>query len=258
VIELRDDDAGTDAVRFDLGKPIAPQNLAGIDCLVHAAHDFTALRWEDHLRVNVEGSRALFASAREAEVKRILFISTMAAYSGCKSMYGKAKLLVEEEVIRQGGIAVRPGLMWGGGPGGMVGALGKSVARSKLVPLFGGGSQVFYLNHREDLSRFMALFASGEIAPVDKPFTLSCDVPWTFRQILSALAQAAGNRPRFLPVPWQPFYAMLKAMEAVGVHPPFRSDSLLSLMNQDPSPDLSVYRGLALDFRDFDAAQVAF
>jgi nucleoside-diphosphate-sugar epimerase len=242
---------GESARELELGKDIPADRLQGVDVLVHTAYDFTALEWHEIHRINVEGSRKLFQAAKQAGVKRILLISTMAAFEGCKSMYGKAKLLIENEALSCGGVAVRPGLMWGGGPGGLVDSLGGIVTKSRFVPMFGGGKQVLFLNHRQDLSGFVARFAAGEI-DADGVFTVSCDKPWTFGDILRKLAEAHGRQVTFVPVPWKPIYWLMKAMEKAGKRPPFRSDSLLSLMNQDPSPDFSTCHRLGLDFRDFD------
>lgn len=239
-----------------LGSDVSPDLLQGVDVLIHGAYDFSLLDWQDVYRVNVEGSRKLLKAAKLAGVQRILVVSTMAAWDGCKSMYGKAKLLIENEAVACGGVAVRPGLMWGGGPGGMVGSLGGVVAKAKFVPMFGGGKQVLYLNHRDDLSGFIARFAAGDIDP-QGVCTIACDKPWTFGDILRKLAEAQGRQVTFVPVPWKPIYWLMRMMEKSGRRPPFRSDSLISLMNQDPNPDFSTYRRLGLAFRDFEPGSTA-
>jgi len=39
----------------------------------------------------------------------------------------------------------------------------------------------------------------------------------------------------------------------MGFHPPVRSDSVVSFLNQNPSPDLSLPPQLAMIFRDIEA-----
>ena len=135
----------------------------------------------------------------------------------------------------------------------MVCALQETVMRSSFVPVFGSGRQVLYPLNRADLGEFVVRFASGEVQ-VEGVFTLACDKPWTFRSILEKLAEAKGRKVKFVSVPWKPVYWLLKAMEKAGRKPPFRSDSLLSLMNQDLSPDFTTYHRLGLEFRDFAPA----
>jgi nucleoside-diphosphate-sugar epimerase len=255
VIELSSSAAGDSVVEFHLGEEIPADRLSGIDVLVHTAHDFGPLEWESIVHVDVEGARYLFKAAQEAGVGRILFVSTMAAFEGCKSMYGKAKLLIENEAISRGGVAIRPGLMWGGGPGGLVDSLRAMATKSTRVPVFNGGGQVLYLNHRADLSDFVARFALGEI-DAQGAFTLACDAPWTFKDILQRIALASGRGVSFHSLPWKPVYWLMQTLERGGIKPPFRSDSLLSLVNQDPSPDFSTYRRLGLAFRDFEPEDV--
>ena len=94
-----------------------PPAFDGVDALVHAAWDFAPHTRREIARVNVDGSVRLVDAARSAGAERIIFVSTLSAFPGCPSMYGRAKLDVEEHVRSLGGVAVRPGLVWGR-PGG--------------------------------------------------------------------------------------------------------------------------------------------
>jgi hypothetical protein len=44
----------------------------------------------------------------------------------------------------------------------------------------------------------------------------------------------------------------LKSLEAIGLVIGFRSDSLKSLLNQNPVPDFTLPHGLEVSFRKFD------
>src|ERR1051326_5013425 len=81
--------------RFVLGELIDENGFIGVEGLVHAAYDFRPRRWEDIVAVNVEGSKKLLAAARKAGVKSIIVISTISAFPGCQSLYGKAKMEIE-------------------------------------------------------------------------------------------------------------------------------------------------------------------
>jgi hypothetical protein len=53
--------------------------------------------------------------------------------------------------------------------------------------------------------------------------------------IVRDVARKSGLGPRLLiPVPWQPVWLTLRAMESLGLSIGLRSDSVISLMNQDP------------------------
>ena len=79
-------------VPFRLDSPIDPRCFRdnGIRVVIHCAYDFRPVNWEDIRRVNVEGSAGFLRAAKEAGVDRIIFISSISAFDGCSSLYGKA------------------------------------------------------------------------------------------------------------------------------------------------------------------------
>ncbi len=239
-------------LRFQLGDSIPPQTLAGAQALIHCAYDFTPRVWDEIHRVNVRGTDALFRSARAAGVKRIIYISSISAYENCRSLYGKAKLETEALARTHGAAVLRPGLIWGLPAAGVFGRLEHQVTNSRFLPLFGGGTQIQYLTHETDLSRHISAWASGNLPILDEPITLAHEQPWTFRQLLEALAFSKKRRIHFVLVPWRAVWLLLKSAEFAGCPFNFRSDSLVSLMHQNPSPSFAQQRRLGLSFRPFE------
>ncbi len=84
-----------------------------VSAVVHAAWDLRLVRPRDLERVNVQGSLRLLDEAQAADVPRFVFISSISAFDEAESYYGKTKLAVEREVTRQGGVVIRPGLVYG-------------------------------------------------------------------------------------------------------------------------------------------------
>src|SRR5258708_37167895 len=130
-----------DTVAFRLGDEISPDvfRSRSITAVVHCAYDFKPLARAEIQRVNVDGSRKLLASAAMGGVKRIAVMSTISAFEGSRSVYGKAKLEIEAAALAAGALVVRSGLVWADGPpsgGGMFGSLSRSV-NGGLVPLVG-------------------------------------------------------------------------------------------------------------------------
>lgn len=238
------------AIPFHLGEEISPKALEYVDALVHCAYDFAPRKWQDIHRVNVEGSRKLFAAAREAGVRTLLFISTMSAFEGCKSLYGKAKLEIENAVHDYGGIILRPGLIHGDPPGGMFGRLVGQVKKSSLTPVFGGGTQVLYLAHAEDLAKLILRICAGHLS-APNALTAAHEQPWTFCEILEEIARSQGRSLRFMSLPWRPVWLGLHCAEMAGLRLNFRSDSLVSLLNQNPNPQFEIPRLLGFRFRPF-------
>jgi nucleoside-diphosphate-sugar epimerase len=218
---------------YALGDDPSALPWAGVDALVHAAHDFVPRHWADIVARNIEPGRALLRAAQSAGVARLLFISSISAYEGCRSHYGRAKLLLEQESLALGADVVRPGLVWGPTPGGVMGSLEKAVTRLPLVPcLSGAGGLAQYLVHEDDLATCVRVLCEGGGPGGLHSATHPDAVP--LRRILETIATRRGLRRSFLPVPWQVVMAGLRTLEALGVTPPFRSDSLVGLVHRNP------------------------
>lgn len=247
---------GSRSFQFQLGDELSPQLLSGVTTFIHCAYDFSPVRWNDLAAVNIEGSRKILQAARTANVPKIVFISSISAYDGCRSLYGKAKLEIEKIALAAGAIVIRPGLVYGGAAGGMFGKLSEKIRKSALVPLIGSGGQIQFLVHHEDLSAFLEKFASGQLEISPRVLTAAHAQPWPFKQLIAEIARAQGKKPVFIPVPWRLVWLALKTAEMSGLKLNFRSDSLISLMHQNPAPDFSAIAQLGLLCRPFDRNSV--
>jgi nucleoside-diphosphate-sugar epimerase len=221
---------------FELGAELEPEILEGADALVHVAYDFSAARWPDIERVNIEGSRRLFAAARESQVERIVLVSTMAAFPGARSMYGRAKLEIEQAAMEVGATIVRPGLVWGPHGAAMFGALQRAVERLPIVPLLGPPALEINLVHEDDLALLVERALDRWPQCSGKLFVAASEQAVTFVDLLRSLAERDEKQPRFVRVPWRVVWLGLRMLERAGVTPPFRSDSLVSLVSIDTYP----------------------
>ena len=206
--------------------------------------------------MNVEGSRKILAAARAANVPKIIFISSISAFDGCRSLYGKAKLEIEKIALDNGALVIRPGLVYGSGPGGMFGKLTTQVRKSSVIPLIGDGSQIQFLVHNEDLCAFIEKYVSGKIEIAQRVLTAANEQPWTFRRLLLEIARAQNKKIKFIPLPWRLVWAGLKTAEICGLKLNFRSDNLVSLMHQNPSPDFSANAKIGLVCRPFEIGKL--
>jgi nucleoside-diphosphate-sugar epimerase len=221
---------------FVLDGRIDPRTLAGADALVHLAYDFSVNRWEDVERVNVAGSRRLIEAARAAGVKRIVYLSSTAAFPGAVSMYGRAKLAVEQAALGAGAAIVRPGLVWGPDGGAMFGALRRAVERLPVLPLPVPPELRLHLVHEDDLAALVEGLLERWPIGAGRLYVAAAAEPLAFGELLRSLAPQADRQPRFLRLPWRPVWRGLTLIERLGAKPPFRSDSLLSLIACDRQP----------------------
>lgn len=248
------------AVSYSLEGPLSPKVLAVLtesDLLIHCAYDFRLVDPRKIWQVNVDGSAQLLHAAKSAGVRKIIVISTMSAFEGCKSQYGKAKLAVEKEARELGVVIVRPGLVFGKNPGGMVGALKKIVSVSGIVPMVGNGSQILHLAHEEDLTILIFNIATDQIPGVSEPILAASENGKTFREILQVLASTQDKTVKFVPLPWRLVWLGVKLLELGRLRFGLRSDSIISLVGLDPKPSFELTKQFGVTFRDFNSGTAA-
>ncbi len=234
---------------FDLARGTHP-DLSDIEILIHCAHEVRSTlvrRWRLEDDVNVTGLRVLLESARKMGIHRLVLISSIAAYSGTTQRYGRVKLKLEELGKMCGAVIVRPGLIYGPDPGGVVGALDRLVQVAPVLPAF-MGNPLQYVVHIDDLVE--AIGQLGQSSRSDM-LTICAQEPVTFRELLIILAARHHRSASFIPVPWRPFYFALRVAEHTGMALPFRADSLRGLCHPLPAPDLAPMNRLGIGVRPF-------
>jgi len=247
----RQPEPGTGAVAFRLGQEVDPNLLKGTQALVHCAYDFGPRRWEDFAAINVSGSQKLLAAAQAARVRQVVFVSSISAFTGCRSLYGRAKVEIEGFARSTGAFVVRPGLVYSDDSGGMFGRLVLKVRSARISPIVWGGRQMQYLLHVEDLGNAVRGCLDGRVPTGVEPITVAHEQGWELKEILDQIARALGKRVTLIPVPWQLVWLGLKGLELAGARPNFRSDSLISLVYQNPSPSFALLKSLGFKCRPF-------
>ena len=242
-----------DARRFSLGEDISPDTFANVDLLVHAAYDFSLCSWGDIRRINVRGSEKLFDAAKRAGVKRQIFISSLAAYEGCRSKYGLGKLTAEEAARARGGMIIRPGVIYSEKNGGLAAKVYAAARKLPIVPMIGSGNYPLYTCHVEDLCGLIVLLAQTDQVPLD-PIVAANSEPITLRALVES-AQRDHKFHAILPIPWVLLFIALWGLEKIGLRPGFRSDSIMSLVYGNPSIDFSLVRQLSAPFRSFSSPE---
>jgi NADH dehydrogenase len=203
---------------------------------------------KEALRANVTGGTRLLSAARNAGVCRVVFVSTVAAFEGCASDYGRGKLVVEAATLAQGGVVVRPGLCWSESPKGLYATLFRAT-RLPVVPVFDAGKQPLVLAHVDDVAAAIAdALVNPERWP-QRPVVLAHSRVFPFRELLQRMADRQGRRVRLLHVPSRLAMFGLGAIGAVLPGFPVRKDNLVSLLNPPAKLDCEAASSLGLSFR---------
>jgi nucleoside-diphosphate-sugar epimerase len=220
---------GDGDAHFDLKKRVFP-SLESVDVLIHAAWDLTESSWEGILKTNVAASQALLEHAYAQGVSTVIFISSMAAFPKCESLYGRSKLLVEEAFQARKAIVVRPGTVWGGPrEGGIVKAIRALLKKFRVAPLIGGGAHTLYTVHVDDLLLSISSVLEHRDRLEGRCIVAAHPTPITLRSFVQALADAMELKCVLLPIPAFCLYVPLRLLELCKVTPPLRSDSVTSI-----------------------------
>jgi len=233
---------------FELGQRPDPGTFDGVTCLVHTAWDLRETNPRRSWECNVEGSKHLLSAALDDGVQRFIFVSSMSAYFGTRQNYGIAKLAVERAVLEAQQLVVRPGLVYGGTPGGMALTLSK-LARLPVIPVFRNAR--LFTAHIDDVVGALEKLVRRHDVP-SGVLGLANETPTTFPLLMRALASEVGSKASTVPVPWHPLLLSLQVAEKIGVALPVRSDSLLGLVRGPQFvPEPGVAAELGLSFRPF-------
>jgi nucleoside-diphosphate-sugar epimerase len=252
-------DSDDKSVRFSLGENIDPKELENVDILIHCAYDFSCNNMDSINEINISGTRMLFDAAEKAKVGLIVFISSMHAFEGCKTMYGKAKLAGEKCVLDHKGIVIRPGTLYLEENGKLYGGVGgqtmqsfeKLFSISPVVPILYSKKPTMYTTHIHDLCDLIAEAVSVHKL-IDRPICAVNENPLTLKQFLLKIKRRQnGKNVMFIPLPWQIPWIMLILLEKMNIKLPFRSDSILSFFDQNPDPDFSTFKHLKTRIRAF-------
>ncbi len=208
-------DAGVaHAIRWRLGEPVPAQAWAQpADVVIHLAHVWHATGPEN-ADINLSGTAALLAAARQAKVPRLLFASSLSARADALNRYGRVKYRTEALLDGAGETAVRIGLVYGGPRQSLWGTLCR-ISALPVLPMIGLRQPVQPI-HVDDVADGLLRIAARDPAP-RRPIVLAGE-PIAFGDFLRALAlQLHGRRPLLIGVPLTPLRLALDGLIALGL-----------------------------------------
>jgi nucleoside-diphosphate-sugar epimerase len=235
---------------FHLGQKVDKNSLSDVDILVHCAYDYSEVLWQDIYEVNVVGTMLLLEAAKEAKIKRVIYISSISAFEGCQSLYGRAKLECELMVKEYNGITVRPGLIFGHRGGIFIQNMENMVKKFPILPYISGSSGL-YLCHVDDLSNLIVEIINKTVLSTNITITAIEPTLWTFKDMLGIIQKRNNSSQPLLPVPWRLPWILIKIMNYFGISTSFRSDGLIGFIYQNKSIDISPLKNFKTFFRKY-------
>lgn len=188
------------SVAWRLGEA-APDRLFPAHAVIHLAHD-----WTDAADRNIDGSAKLLDAARRHKATRFVFASTISAQADALNRYGRTKAAIESLLDRPGETAARIGLVYGGPPHGMWGAI-QALAALPIVPMVRPRQPVQPIALGEVADALVRL-ANGAAAD-RRIVVLGASAPIGFGSFLRLAAAVRGRRLTVVPLPADPIVACL-------------------------------------------------
>jgi len=208
--------------------------VAGADVVVHAAAALPIQASRQSIRsVNVGGTENVLVAARDAEVRRVVFISSTAVYGVPEKhpiseddplvgvgWYGESKIDAEAlcRVAAVETTIVRPKTFVGPERLGVFEILFDWIREGRRIYILGKGHNRYQLLAVEDLVDAIVRAAESPAA-AGETFNVGATEFGTVRDDLGALIAHAGSASRLQPVPVRPAELALRALELLHLSP---------------------------------------
>ncbi|MBI1403493.1 MAG: NAD(P)H-binding protein [Porphyrobacter sp.] len=192
---------GVEWVRGDLADLPALADLCeGADAMVHVAGLTNTPDPADFEEANVTGTARVVEAMRTAGMKRLVFVSSLAAREPKLSAYGASKARAET-VVEASGLdwtIIRPPAVYGPRDSDMLDLF--RAAKWGVVPLPPGGATSII--HSDDLARLLVTIAVANPAPIAKKIYEPDDGReggWSHKELAAAIGRAVGRGSVFAP-----------------------------------------------------------
>lgn len=248
---------GAEPVRGDLDdEPSLAAGMRGSTVVVHAAASLTSgVRYRDHEQTNVEGTRRVLSSARQAKARRFIYVSaasividpghpthgdeTLPVVNDRSMPYSATKGLAEKLVLGANSgdmstIALRPPFIWGEGAPS-IGHVAHAFHEGRFMWI-GGGDYAYSVCHVENLASAVA--RAVESGQPGKAYFVTDDELTSMRQFFTDVVEATGQPAKARAVPYW-FGALLARMMGVvfalfrpGKQPPLTLETVRLIGNR--------------------------
>jgi len=221
-------------IRGDMRDPARARDLCrGADVLVHAAAALPIRgSRREIMSVNVDGTAALLAAARDEGLRRVVYISSTAVYGVPRlhplaedfplegvGAYGESKIACERLVRKSPleTVIIRPKTFLGPERLGVFEILFDWVRDGRRIYVLGNGDNRYQLLAVEDLVDAISRASTADVA--GDVFNVGATEFGTVRSDLETLIAHAGTGSRLRPVPARPAEIALRALELARLSP---------------------------------------
>lgn len=206
---------------------------SGQSAVIHLAHDWKNSTGEQRREggLNLSGTQILLNSARQAGVKKFVFVSSQSSRKDAANIYGRVKWQTENLLHGSDCVSARVGLVYGGPRRAMFGLLNKLVSKLPILPMLDPWREVQPI-HLDEVCRGLLALADSDASGWRG---LAGPVPIAFGKVLRVLAREAHGRSiSILAVPLVAALFAANIINAVPFLPKIDKERILGLAGTQP------------------------
>jgi uncharacterized protein YbjT (DUF2867 family) len=217
--------------------------LRGVDALVNIAS------------LGFGHADSILRSAKEAGVKRGIFISTTAIFTQLNAG-SKSVRLAAEEAIQASGLdytILRPTMIYGSPRDRNMWRLIRLLRLSPMMPIFGDGQSLQQPIFVDDVAQAVLLALKTDAA-IGKSYNIAGKTPLTYNQVIDTVASALGKRVWKIHLPYMPIVRVLQFTEQLRLRLrfPIKAEQVLRLNENKAFSYEEAQRDFAFSPRSFE------
>jgi uncharacterized protein YbjT (DUF2867 family) len=175
-------------------------------------------------------AESILRSAKEAGVKRGIFISTTAIFTQLNAG-SKSVRLAAEEAIQASDLdytILRPTMIYGSKRDRNMWRLIRLLRITPIMPIFGDGESLQQPIFVDDVAEAVLLALQTD-ATIGKSYNIAGKAPLTYNQVIDTVTSTLGKRVWKLHLPYMPIVRMLQFTERMKLRLPIKAEQVLRL-----------------------------
>jgi nucleoside-diphosphate-sugar epimerase len=188
---------------------------------------------------------SILGAAKEAGIRRAIFISTTAIFTHLNTESKKIRLAAEQ-AVRSGGLQytiLRPTMIYGSPRDRNMWRLIRFIRFCPVVPVFGDGSYLQQAIYVDDVARAVVSCLSTD-ETIGKSYNIAGRHAIPYNEVVDTVARQLGRRVWKAHLPPEPAVSLLKLFEQLHIRFPIKAEQLLRL-NENKSFS---YQAAQMDF----------
>ena len=197
------------------------------DFILHAAWNMKKRNIQQSRKINIKGTVDFFESLNVEQQNSFIFISSVGAIDGTKSVYGSHKLDIENYILPKGGRVIRLGVLFDELADNLIFLkdLKRTTRYLPFIPNFSGKNKIYFITELKHLNHYFNLLKNNS---VPKFFNCHNEYPINFNKLVKNILKIDKL---IIPFPISIAYMFIKIINKLIPSFPLSADSFEYIIN---------------------------